>query len=83
MTEGNPELNELKVLVDKACDGLIEHCDTVQIFITKHAGDEQNTLSYEHGRGNFYARFGYVHEWLSIQDQYQRNEAIRRDKQTG
>lgn len=71
---------QLVSAVNEAAGKLIEHCDSVQIFVTLHKGDEQNTISYETGRGSFYCRYGQVVEWISIQEQYQRNEAIRRDK---
>lgn len=59
---------------------LAEHVDTVQIFVTFHAEDGESTASYEHGQGNFYARQGQVDEWLTIQREYQRLEARRRDE---
>ncbi len=64
----------------KACE-LAEHFDSVQIFVTRHRGGEEMTASYEFGKGNFYARYGQIAEWLSIQDQFQRNHAIRKDNE--
>lgn len=70
---------QTKKLVDKFASEMAEHFDSVQVFVTLHEGGEENTSSYETGRGNFYARLGQIKEWVEIQDQYQRNEAIRRD----
>lgn len=64
--------------VQDALTLLAEHFDTVRIFVTKH-GDDDRTAQYVVGRGNFYAQLGQIMEWLSIQNQYQRNWAIRKD----
>lgn len=74
--------NEEQALVDKAKEGLLEHFDSVRIFVTKHNGSEDETESYESGGGNFYAQLGQVHEWLCIQEQYQRNYAVRKDEES-
>lgn len=67
-------------IVDNCRDKLMEHFDSVRIFVTKHSGNQENTASFETGGGNFYAQLGQVKEWISIQDQYQRNYAIKKDK---
>lgn len=69
----------LQKLVQQKESELAEHFESVQIMVTRHVGEEENTFSLEVGRGNFYTRLGHVHEWLSMQDQFQRNESIRRD----
>ena len=79
MSEPEADLKALKELVDRHAHQLAEHFDSVQIFVTRQHGEVASTGSYETGVGNFYARFGQVREWLIIQEQYQRNEAIRRD----
>jgi len=70
---------EINKLVKDAAVKLAEHFDCVQILVTKHKGGEEVTQSFEHGVGNFYARLGHVREWLCLQDQFQRNHAIRKD----
>lgn len=70
---------EVQALVDEAANKLMEHVDSIQIFVTKHDGSKDESASYETGRGNFYARLGQAHEWLCIMDQYTRNHAIRKD----
>lgn len=70
---------EMEELVKRSAAALAEHFDTVQIFVTRHDGGNEITQSYETGRGNFYTRYGQITEWTQMQDQFQRNEAIRRD----
>lgn len=70
--------NEQK-MVDDVRDKLLEHYDSVRIFVTRHDGNSEDTASYTVGGGNFYAQLGQVAEFLSIQDQHQRNHAIRQD----
>jgi hypothetical protein len=69
----------IKQMVDESAAKLAEHFDSVQVFVTIHDGGKERTHSYETGRGNFYSRYGQVSEWVSMQDQLQRNEAVRRD----
>jgi len=73
--------DQLHNLVQQKAVELSEHFDSVQVFVTLHRGGEEVTLALDAGKGNFYARLGQVNEWLRIQDQYQRHEAIRRDNQ--
>jgi len=65
--------------VDSELSKMIERFDSVQIFVTRHSGEADNTAAYETGGGNFYARLGQISEWLAIQDQYQRQHAVRQD----
>lgn len=69
--------------ITKACDEfrdkILEHVDSVNIMVTFHNGCTESTGSYETGGGNLYAQLGQVREWLDIQEQYHRNQAIRRD----
>lgn len=82
-TDENPELSPEKNLVvetvNRAVNQIIEHVDSVQIIVTFHDGE--NTSSYDKGAGNFYARQGSVEEWITMQRQYQKNHAIRRDSE--
>jgi len=45
------------------CAKLMEHFDTVEIFVTKH--DKEGTLSLAKGDGNWYARIGQINEWMN------------------
>ncbi len=69
----------LQKLVNQHCEQLMEHFDSVQIFVTEHVASENSTRSYETGRGNFYSRLGQIQEWVVMQVQFQKNESIRRD----
>lgn len=66
-------------IVREAVHKLMEHYDSVRIFVTRHNGETDETASYESGGGNFFAQLGQINEWKAIQDQYQRNHAIRKD----
>jgi hypothetical protein len=57
-------------LMDDALQGLGEHFDSVQIFVTRHeAGEKGGTLAVKRGCGNIYARYGQIREWLIEQDE--------------
>lgn len=75
----NPETARLKLVVEKAASDLAEHFDSVRIFVTM-PGEPAETNSYETGRGNYYAQLGQVAEWLTIQEQFARNWAIKKDE---
>jgi hypothetical protein len=68
-------------LVQQHAHQLAEHVDTVQIFVTKHLEGGKDTRSYEYGVGNFHARFGYVSEWLTVQQEYSREWARGKQRQ--
>lgn len=70
---------EEQLIVDRAKAQLMEHFESVRIFVTKHSGADDETGAYTVGQGNFYAQLGQISEWVSIQDQHQRNDAIKRD----
>lgn len=53
--------HDLEIL-KKASQGLIQHFDTVQIFVTRHEGE--GTVRGNWGNGNWYARFGQVSLWV-------------------
>jgi hypothetical protein len=42
---------------------LMEHFDTVQIFVTRH--ESGTTVHLDGGRGNWFARHGQIMEWVS------------------
>ena len=73
---------QVKLIADKAVADLMEHCQSVRIFVTLDSEWEPGrvTGSYEVGGGSFYAQLGQVVEWLAIQDQYQRNWATRHEQ---
>lgn len=73
------ENKELLMLLQSHAAQLGEHFDSVHIFCTKQNGTNATTVNVDTGLGNFYAQLGQVQEWLCIQQQYQKNWAIRRD----
>lgn len=72
------EVKELRERLDKIAKDLGEHCDSVRIFVTLPT-EQGISVALDSGAGNLYAQLGQVREWLCIQDQYQRNWAIRND----
>lgn len=52
-------------LVDGAKNKLMEHFDTVRIFVTKHDGPTDKTACYTVGGGNIFAQQGLTHDWLA------------------
>jgi len=66
-------------MVKEAASRLGEHVDSVQIMVTKYSpSGEGNTLTFEHGIGNFCARFGQAVEWVEVQREFQREWARRK-----
>lgn len=70
---------EHQKIVNDATEKLLEHFDSVRIFVTRHDGPRDQTAAYDHGGDNFYAQTGQIIEWVDIQRQYSRNYAIRKD----
>jgi hypothetical protein len=76
------EKEALCKMVDDHVAQIREHVDSVRIFVTWDTDDGQsNTGGYDSGKGNFYAQQGQIEEWLTIQKQYQKNWAVRKDEQ--
>lgn len=67
--DGIPE--ELRLASDavkKAIADIMEHCDSVRIFVTKDGdgrGDDKATLAYNRGDGNWFAQYGQIVEWVA------------------
>lgn len=59
--------------VEGVAKALMEHYDSVQIFVTRQDGYEQTTMELKAGYGNFYARLGQIQTWLTRQDEEARN----------
>lgn len=57
-----------RTVVEHTRDALLEHFDSVRIFVTKHNGEKDTTSSFTLGGGNYYAQHGLVHEWLARMD---------------
>lgn len=57
--------------IEKVVGQLMEHFDTVQVFATRHDTSDKavgGTLSFNVGRGNWYARMGHIREWIIKED---------------
>lgn len=65
MSEPTTEQGDRDMAVVKAAvQGLGEHFDTVQIFVTRYEPqDEGGTTNINYGAGNWFARFGQVRDW--------------------
>lgn len=70
-------------LVKDAADRLMEHFDSVRIFVTKHDGTTDTTIPFTTGAGNFYAQLGQVNEWKATQNEIPREEVRQQEKQSG
>lgn len=81
MTESDASMERVRALVDAALASIIEHADSVRIFVTVHDGANDRTKSFSRGRGNFYAQFGSVQEWMIATDQQARNEESKETDQ--
>lgn len=62
-------------IVNEAADRLMEHFDSVRIFVTRHRGDTEESQGYTTGGGNFYAQAGQVSEWVVTQNENVRKNA--------
>jgi hypothetical protein len=62
--------------IQTAVEGLGEHFDTVQIFVTRveHDGNDGMTMNANWGTGNWFARKGQVQDWLTKIDERVREE---------
>lgn len=65
------DLNRIK----EAAMVLGEHYDTVQIFVTRHESETEDsggTMNANYGVGNWFARYGFVRDWCVRQDEQTR-----------
>ena len=68
------ESTEREKILKQALDTLGEHFDTVQIFVTSHESDDDGTYNGVVGHGNYFARYGLVHEWMTRKDEEIRSQ---------
>ncbi len=74
------ETEQAEAMVREHVIKLGEHFESVRIFVTRAKPESpSDTQAIDSGTGNFYAQLGQISEWLSIQDQYQRNWGDRND----
>lgn len=54
---------------------LLEHFDTVHIFVASYDPRTKDTYALCQGEGNYHARFGCVYNWVEQQRQMMRESA--------
>lgn len=55
--------DELRILIKKHCSEIKEHCDSVQILVTR-LEDDGATSGIKVGAGDYYARLGHAREFI-------------------
>lgn len=79
MTNDEQREADLEIL-KRHCQGLGEHFETVQIFVSRHMPAElDGTRSMNYGSGNWFARYGQVSLWMT-QSKEREREHIRREE---
>lgn len=66
--------DELSKKIKDVCKELYPNFDSIQIFATKHDGNEYGTTQISWGLGNFYARYGQIVQWIKTEDLYIKEE---------
>ena len=80
MNEHESAMEAISKIAAKALADILEHADSVRIFVTVHqggAGDSGETATITFGGGNFYAQIGQVAEWLTRMNQVTRDNATK------
>lgn len=49
------------------CREMTPYVDSIQVFATKHEGDNTGTTEFSWGAGNYWARMGQIANWVSIE----------------
>ncbi|MCK5606242.1 hypothetical protein KAR91_30360 [Candidatus Pacearchaeota archaeon] len=70
------QINDVFDRVDQKCAELLEHCDSVRIFVTIH-DSEEGTHAYNKGGGNVYAQLGQINDYKLQKDETVRTLARR------
>lgn len=66
------EMSEADRLIQEAVDKISEHVDSVQIFASKKREDGfQGTWKVVNGRGNYYARYGQIKQWIISEEGFE------------
>lgn len=71
---------EIEKKIEAFANELSGDCDSVRIFVTvpTYEGDD-STGGFTYGKGNFYASWGSIREWMVTQDERVR-ENVRREE---
>ena len=55
-------------LLENHITQLMEHFDTVHIFVTRHEGNNCHTVRVDKGAGNWYAKYGQIKLWTKVSE---------------
>jgi hypothetical protein len=55
--------------LERACKMVMCHFDTVQIFASRFKSDGNLTYRGDRGKGNWFARYGQVKEWIVSEEE--------------
>lgn len=72
------EKAEIKLL-EEHVNLLMEHFDSVQIFVTRKSDDAEGTVNANKGDGNWFARYGQVKDWITRSEERSREEVRQED----
>ena len=63
-------------MLDEHCHRLMEHFDSVQIFVTRNEEARMDgTFLVNRGAGNWLCRYGQIREWLIFEEEKIRQAA--------
>lgn len=82
MSEKTEQMAQLVQLIQRHSAELMEHFDSVHIFVTIHRGESETTAAYDYGMGNWYARSGQIREWTLCNDELCRERVKRQERST-
>lgn len=85
MTEDRPddledERGDDDRILERHLAALMEHFDAVQIFVTRvqrSPDGDSEVPAWTSGRGNWYARYGQIQQWMIMEDQRMRRQMDR------
>lgn len=62
--------DEILQKIKLMCEELYPNLDSIQVFATKHDGNEYGTTRFTWGLGNFYSRYGQILQWVKNEDNF-------------
>jgi hypothetical protein len=75
--------DEAKALVGKHASELSEFFDSCRIFVSwPHADDAHRTLTFDSGRGNWFAQYGQIRQWVIAEDELLRKSVRESDDES-
>ena len=79
MTEA--EKTQTVELIDNECQRLLEHFDSVQIFVSMREKEGDRSWSLSRGAGNWFTRYGQIQLWVERQNAIERKNALDDNKE--